>query len=537
MDDVNILILDDEASVVEVIRDLVEFETDYHVIPSTDPRKALKLLDENEINVILTDFLMPGMNGIEFLIEAKKNEKSLVSTMIMLTGYADKENAIRAINEVGIYHYIEKPWDNDELLITINNAVERGDLITELRKEYQEIQRINIELQQSEERYRLFVQNFQGIAYQCDKQFKPILLHGTVDNLTGYNAKDFTSGIIEWGNILYPEDLSGYRDENKKLLSDMNFSCIREYRILHKNGEKRWVREIAHNICDESGNLKMVQGAVYDITDYVKAKKISDLRQQQLIQADKMASLGILVSGVAHEINNPNQYIMSNISILHNIWGKIEPILENYYKENGDFSIMNMSYHDLRENIEPLFSGILDGSDRIKTIVQELRDFARQGSDDMTEDVEINSVVKSAQILLSNMIKKSTGNFNVSLGEKIPLFKGNYRRLEQVVINLIQNACQAISDKEKSIMVITSYDKETGCVVLEVHDEGVGIHDNDIQNITDPFYTTKRDSGGTGLGLSISSAIINDQGGSLTFSSIPGKGTNAKVLLPVKGHI
>ena len=392
-------------------------------------------------------------------------------------------------------------------------------------------------LRESEERYRLFVENFQGIAYQRDDHFKLILLHGIVENITGYKAKAFTSGRKIWEKIIHPDDLHIFYEDNNKLLSLPNFSCIREYRIFHKNGETRWIREIASNICDESDKPILIQGAVYNITDYMKEKEMSHLRQQQLIQAGKMASLGILVSGVAHEINNPNQYIMSNTSILQNLWKNIEPIIEKYYVENGDFSIMNMSYNDLRDNIHPLFSGILDGSDRIKFIVQELRDFARQGSNDMIENVEINSVVKSANILLSNMIKKTTEHFSVDLREKLPIIKGNYQRLEQVVINLIQNACQAISDKEKGIVVLTSYDKNTDCIVLEVRDEGVGIPKNVLQNITDPFYTTKRDSGGTGLGLSISSAIINDHRGSLTFTSFPGKGTSAKVLLPVKDYI
>ena len=152
MQNVNIMILDDEPSVVDGLRDLVEFETDYHVIPSTDPRKALKLLDENDINVIVTDFLMPGMNGIEFLIEAKKKEKSLFCSMIMLTGYADKENAIRAINEVGIYHYIEKPWDNDALLLLVRNGLSHGQILKQLaaRTQQLDIAKGNLERVQTE---------------------------------------------------------------------------------------------------------------------------------------------------------------------------------------------------------------------------------------------------------------------------------------------------------------------------------------------------------------------------------------------------
>ncbi|MBI9090534.1 MAG: response regulator [Desulfobacterium sp.] len=139
-----ILLLDDEKMVVDNIQDLIELETDHKVFPETSPFDALVTLDKNKVDLIITDFLMPEMNGIDFLIQAQKKDSD--STSIILTGYADKENAIRAINEVGIYQYIEKPWNNDDLLITIQNAVERGNLITELKQQYNEIQQAYLEI-------------------------------------------------------------------------------------------------------------------------------------------------------------------------------------------------------------------------------------------------------------------------------------------------------------------------------------------------------------------------------------------------------
>lgn len=139
----NILLLDDEPAVVESIRDLMELETDYRVFIATRPLEALGIIKRKSIDVVVTDFLMPEMNGIDFLIKAKKIKENLTS--IILTGYADKENAIRAINEVGIYYYIEKPWDNDDLLLIIKNAVERKDLLGEIKLKYNELQQAYIE--------------------------------------------------------------------------------------------------------------------------------------------------------------------------------------------------------------------------------------------------------------------------------------------------------------------------------------------------------------------------------------------------------
>ncbi|MBF0507781.1 MAG: response regulator [Deltaproteobacteria bacterium] len=138
MAEIKVLLLDDEPLVVEGIRDLIELETEYSVYSAVSPQLALNMLTETQVQVILTDFLMPKMNGIDFLISAKKMVPN--AACIMLTGYADKENAIKAINDVGLYHYVEKPWDNDELLMIVRNAAERSDLISELQRKYAEIQ-------------------------------------------------------------------------------------------------------------------------------------------------------------------------------------------------------------------------------------------------------------------------------------------------------------------------------------------------------------------------------------------------------------
>jgi len=137
MKSADILILDDEAMIIDSIRDLLELETGYRILTATSPLKALHMLEHTRVQVIVTDFLMPEMNGIDFLVQAKSRIPDI--TAILITGYADKSNAIRAINEVGIYYYIEKPWDNDALLMIVKNAMERGNLLADIRKKYAQI--------------------------------------------------------------------------------------------------------------------------------------------------------------------------------------------------------------------------------------------------------------------------------------------------------------------------------------------------------------------------------------------------------------
>jgi polar amino acid transport system substrate-binding protein len=209
------------------------------------------------------------------------------------------------------------------------------------------------------------------------------------------------------------------------------------------------------------------------------------------------------------------------------------PILDEYYEKNGDFVISGMKYKELCDNIPILFSGISDGAKRIKQIVEDLKDFIRRDASDIKQFVDMNAVIKSALSLLSNTIMKSTSYFSVAYGKNLPVLKGNFQRFEQVIINLVQNACQALPDNRKGIFVSTSYDEKRRSILVSVEDEGTGIPSGRLAHITDPFYTTKSDSGGLGLGLSISSRIVKEHGGTLTFTSEPGKGTKAEIVLPI----
>ena len=125
-----VLLLDDETMVATALQSFLPLETSYNVLSFTDPYQALTAVDRDQIDVIVSDFMMPGMDGITFLRQAR--ERQPTATRILLTGYADKANAIRAINEAGLYHYIEKPWDNEHLKLVIRNGIERSALFNEL---------------------------------------------------------------------------------------------------------------------------------------------------------------------------------------------------------------------------------------------------------------------------------------------------------------------------------------------------------------------------------------------------------------------
>ncbi len=258
------------------------------------------------------------------------------------------------------------------------------------------------------------------------------------------------------------------------------------------------------------------------------------VRQQQLIQADKMTSLGVLVSGVAHEINNPSSLLLLNLPIMKDTFQDIEDILEKYFEEHGEFSVGGLEYSRMRHEIPLLLDDMLAGAQRIRRIVNDLRDFARQEPADMSDDVDLNGIVATAIRLVNNTINESTDHFEVVYEENLPPFRGNAQRIEQVVINLIVNACHSLPSRDKVIRVTTSLNQAKGNLVLKVQDQGVGIEGEQLSRLCDPFYTTKRERGGTGLGLSVSASIVQDHGGSLEFSSNPGEGTKVTLKLPIR---
>ncbi|MBI9083463.1 MAG: PAS domain S-box protein [Desulfobacterales bacterium] len=285
-------------------------------------------------------------------------------------------------------------------------------------------------------------------------------------------------------------------------------------------------------IFDASGNIAEMVSVFEDITEKVWAQEEEELRREQLFQADRMISMGILTSGVAHEINNPNTLILSNTQLLSDAWKAAKTILDEYYSENGDFLIGGIDYSRFAEKLPTICARIHDGSRRIKRIVKELRDYSCRESGSVNNAVNVNQVIRSAEILLASMIKESTHRFVLDIDEEVPDIRGNFQRLEQVIINVLQNACQALPDPDRGITISTSFDSVLDQVVITCRDEGVGIPKQDLGHVMDPFFTTKRESGGTGLGLSIASTIVHELRGVMEFNSQPDEGTTVILRFP-----
>ena len=532
-----VLIVDDEEMVTASISTLLRLETDYNILIFNSPSEALDTLRVEKVDLAISDYLMPGeMNGVEFLLELKKLQPEAIR--ILLTAYADKENAIRAINEVGLYQYVEKPWDNDVLLLLIRNGLFLQREIAE-RKRSEEALRL--------ERAQLLsiFDSINEIIHVTEPETYKIIYANKA-------LKDsFKKNLI--GGICYKE-LQG-------LESPCDF-CTNEIVLKKKHKPHQWEYHnpiLKRDFIITDKIIKWPDGSdvrfeiAVDITERKRAEELARLQQQQLMQADKMATLGILSSGVAHEINNPNNFILLNAKIFSRVWSDVTPILEEYCENHGDFALAGMPYTRAHERIGQLVSGMFEGAQRIQKIVQGLKDFARPDAGDSNQLVDINSVMEAAILITGNLIKKSTDRFSCDYGSNLPKIRGNTQQLEQVVINLVTNACHALLSGRRvrgrtdgrshtairrvapspcRLLISTSYDRDSDSVIVKVCDEGAGISPEQLKHIMDPFFTTKRASGGTGLGLSISYNIVKAHGGDLNFSSELGKGTTVLLTLP-----
>jgi PAS domain S-box-containing protein len=414
-----------------------------------------------------------------------------------------------------------------------------------LKKRKEKVKRVKIdptkrkqierELQESRRRYRSSVlmelDSLEEGYFEVDLAGNFTFFNNAPVKWTGYSKRE----LMSMNNRQFQDEETAkkiYQIYNKVYRTGERASPF-DWEIILKDGTRRWVETSVSLIRDSNGQPIGFRGIGRDVTERKKMEEQAKAHQQQLMQAEKMVALGTLVSSVAHEINNPNNFITINAPILKEIWEQVLPILDEYDEKEENFTIGSLRYKEIRERIPLLLAGISDGSKRINEIVQDLRGFLKKDATDMNQYVDVNGVLRSAISLLSYIINKSTSHFLCNYGNNLPKLKGNSHRLEQVIINLIQNACQALADTRRSIFLSTSYDERTSSIVVNVQDEGVGIPPEVLPRITDPFFTTKSASGGIGLGLSISSRIINEHGGTLIFSSEPGKGTNAEIILPV----
>lgn len=252
----------------------------------------------------------------------------------------------------------------------------------------------------------------------------------------------------------------------------------------------------------------------------------------KLIQTNRMTSLGLLVSSMAHEINNPNSAIRLAAEILERGWQDVQPVLDEVAKNEGDFKICGMTYSDAIDDIEQAVEAIMRSSIRIENVVQSLRTYSLGDRDKERMAFDINRVAENSIAIVRAHGKMENIIINTELSAELTVALGNPFQLEQVVINLLLNAIQAMSLNDGKIVTLSTESvSESGELLLVVSDSGPGIPAANLPHIFEPFFSTRIDQGGSGLGLYIADFIIKEQNGTLEISNNASGGCRAVVRL------
>jgi PAS domain S-box-containing protein len=278
-----------------------------------------------------------------------------------------------------------------------------------------------------------------------------------------------------------------------------------EFILLKTNG-KQFIGEISTTLIQEAdGKPKFFMAIIRDITQRKEFEK-------QLIHTDRLVSLGEMATGIAHEINQP----LNTISMT----------LDNMLMEISKDKELQTNY--LKVKINKIF----DNVDRISKIIDHIRAFSRNSDDYIPVAFDINESIRNALSLITLQLKHQEIDLITDLSDNLPLVYGNTFKFEQVILNMVINAKDALENKEcdKKIKIRTF--KTHSCVYTEIMDNGIGIKQEDIENVMLPFYTTKEAGKGTGMGLAISYGIIKEMKGEINIQSEVGKGTIVGIALP-----
>lgn len=417
-------------------------------------------------------------------------------------------------------------WSDDDLAILriasecIGNALER--------------RRAEEVLRQSEERFQaIFRSAAFGIALVNEKghivQTNPALRR-----MLGYGEKELLR--MSYSDLAHREDSSGDGDLFAELIGGKRDSYQVEKRYRRKDGGTVWGR-LTTSLIHSSGDQSLLVLCM-----------VEELRQPQamLVQWEKMASIGQLAAGVAHEINNPIGFINSNLNTLGEYLRDLKSYLvkvEEMHQtlrtlQDGRIALLLEGIDQLREeldlgyileDVDKLIQESVDGSRRVKKIVQDLKTFARADTGEF-QQANINSILDSALNIVWNQLKY-TCTVVKEYGE-VPHILCNSNHLVQVFVNMLVNAGQAIEKGKQGNIRLRTYSTEDK-VFIEIADNGKGIPPANLKRIFDPFFTTKPIGQGTGLGLSISYNLIETHGGKIRVESEVGRGSTFTVELPL----
>jgi signal transduction histidine kinase len=255
--------------------------------------------------------------------------------------------------------------------------------------------------------------------------------------------------------------------------------------------------------------------------------------EQQLQQAQKMEALGTLVAGVAHEINNPINLIMYNLPLIQKIWSDFLPVLMDQKKILPDKKFAGFTYEFLEDNLPQLVADMDLAANRVAKIVSDLKNFSKQSNVAEKSAIQMNTAIKNALRLAQTTLRKSGVQIELELSDDLPLMQGNLQSIEQIILNIVINAIQAIDHENGIIRIRSGFQKRNGRILVAISDNGRGISAAVADKLFLPFVTDKQKEGGTGLGLSVTYGLVQAHGGDIFFETRREKGTTFTISMPI----
>ena len=448
---------------------------------------------------------------------------------------------------------IDNIWLHSDQQKRIQQLAATNERYINLNRQLQEAHK---RLEQSEKRLTDILDSLDSIVWAVEPDtLKMLYLSKAAHEVSGRPVEDFFNDSQLWLNII--DSVDRKRVENS--LADLMTSGVQKitYRIRRPDGQLRWLLHHMRIVFDEAGAPLRIDGITVDVTQHKNADDLLKQRneelqtaldkiqevQRQLVQSEKLSSIGQLAAGVAHEINNPIGYINSNLTSLRNYVEELlalVAIYENIESVCTDTEQLR-EIQELKHKIDLEFikTDVIDlldesheGASRVKKIVQDLKDFSHTGGDDDWQWADLHIGLESTLNIVNNEIKYKASVIK-KLGN-LPQVWCLPHQLNQVFMNLLVNAAHAI-ENEGTITVSTG--TENDHIWVEVSDTGKGIAPEHIDKIFDPFFTTKPMGKGTGLGLSVSYNIIKKHNGEIRLDSRVGEGATFRIVLPIKNEI
>jgi len=565
----SILVVNDLKEQAEFISYLLQ-SAGYCVFTAANGREGLEIARERRPDLVISDFNMPELNGIEFCRRLRADQSFSATPFIMMSSERkDTESALAAMS-AGADDYLEVPYDELRLIAKVTRYIERRKTEDDLRKANDELQlrveqrtwklmQVNAELREeinerehaatalrdSEARFQLVLRATNDAVWDWELDSDQVWWNENVQTLFGYDEAEVGHDASWWYEHIHPEDVERVVSNVAQAIEHKWTNYSEEYRFERRDGSYAHILERGHIICDERGNALRLLGSMMDMTKYRTL-------EAQLRQAQKLESIGQLAAGIAHEINTPTQYLGDNIRFIDEAFEARNRVVEKYeelsraVREGRSTEQLMADLGTTMAEADFAYLGVeipraikqsLEGIERIAKIVQSMKDFAHPGSG-QKQAVDLNRAIEST-ITVARNEWKYVADLETDFDPDLPAVPCLLGEFNQVILNLIVNSAQAIADatengnKGKGAIFIST--RRVGdWVEIRIKDTGGGIPKAIRPRIFDPFFTTKPVGKGTGQGLAIShSVVVEKHAGEITFETEEASGTTFIIRLPL----